>query len=428
VEEEKFKELNATTNVMEYANDGLYDWREAKKARAKILATLDENKPVLFAFLISRLSPSSFILVKVEPSPEHDAHGEPIVEHHPDGFLAANDLKCPLRLWRIIMKTHSTVGVTSIGIMRAAEARTAYQQLQQGYSEHLATFHDREAFVYGGMISCGGAELDAHTRVMDYLRALDNAKFGEFKTMIVNGLVTQTMATPDSVNDLFALATNFVPSGSKFIQPANQAHASVFAVNGVVKGGGDKKDKKDMKQVKCFKCDKLGHYARDCKTVLAIYGRMASCFLTLAFDKRNMVLLDAQSDISVISSHLVTNIRATNDWVYINGISSGADEVVCKKVGDFLGVCEVYVHDKLSANVLCQADLEDMYQITYDQGVSYTVHTNVGDLVFARIGKHYACNVSDFVKVICPHSNMDFFEPSHKEVNASVHLEEIAYA
>ena len=40
-------------------------------------------------------------------------------------------------------------------------------------------------------------------------------------------------------------------------------------------------------------------------------------------------------------------------------------------------------------SVICMADAEDMYRITYVQGVSYTVHMDDRDLVFHSRDKFY---------------------------------------
>ena len=50
-----------------------------------------------------------------------------------------------------------------------------------------------------------------------------------------------------------------------------------------------------------------------------------------------------------------------------------------------------------TANILCEADVEDMFQMTIVQGVSKTVHMPDGDLVFKREGKFYMADMSDWM-------------------------------
>jgi hypothetical protein len=42
------------------------------------------------------------------------------------------------------------------------------------------------------------------------------------------------------------------------------------------------------------------------------------------------------------------------------------------------------------------ADVEDLYQITYTQGVSYTVHMDHGDLIFWKRDKLYVGDMREW--------------------------------
>ena len=49
-------------------------------------------------------------------------------------------------------------------------------------------------------------------------------------------------------------------------------------------------------------------------------------------------------------------------------------------------------------SVLSQANVEDTHPVTYDLGVSYTVHMGDKDVVFYRRDKLY---VADFMEWVC---------------------------
>ena len=66
-------------------------------------------------------------------------------------------------------------------------------------------------------------------------------------------------------------------------------------------------------------------------------------------------------------------------------------------VGDLEGFFECQVCDDCAASVLCEADVEDMYPITYVQGVSKTVHTPHGDIVFHRRIKMYLADFRPWI-------------------------------
>jgi hypothetical protein len=96
------------------------------------------------------------------------------------------------------------------------------------------------------------------------------------------------------------------------------------------------------------------------------------------------VLLDNQADISVVHPRLLTHIRRHES--YVSGLSGTATLPYVGKLRDFF-MCKGSAD--VLASVLCMADVEDLYDITYEQGVSYTVHLNDRDLVFYKRDKLY---------------------------------------
>ena len=54
--------------------------------------------------------------------------------------------------------------------------------------------------------------------------------------------------------------------------------------------------------------------------------------------------------------------------------------------------CEI-----MRVNVLSQADVEDLYEVTYDPGVSFTVHMLDKDLVSYWQNKLYIANMTDWI-------------------------------
>ena len=103
------------------------------------------------------------------------------------------------------------------------------------------------------------------------------------------------------------------------------------------------------------------------------------------------VLLDNQADISVVHPRLLTNLRDQKS--YVSGLSG---TTVLPQTGDLAGFFECKSSADLIASVLCQADVEDRYSITYDQGESYTVHMGTRDLVFNRRDKLYVADMREW--------------------------------
>jgi len=53
--------------------------------------------------------------------------------------------------------------------------------------------------------------------------------------------------------------------------------------------------------------------------------------------------------------------------------------------------------DTCPANILSMANVEDVYPITYEQGVSITVHMDDRNMVFAHQDKMYIADFSEWI-------------------------------
>ena len=103
------------------------------------------------------------------------------------------------------------------------------------------------------------------------------------------------------------------------------------------------------------------------------------------------VLLDNQADISVVHPRLLTNLRERTS--YVSGLSGTA---TLPYVGNLRGFFQCKGSADVIASVLCMADVEELYDISYEQGVSYTVHMDDRDLVFYKRDKLYVADMSDW--------------------------------
>ena len=106
------------------------------------------------------------------------------------------------------------------------------------------------------------------------------------------------------------------------------------------------------------------------------------------------VLLDNQANVSIIHPRLLTRIRRSQAPTRVTGISPEA--VVLRLEGNLTSFFRALVSHDSPANVLCMADVEDLYKVTYISGVSYTVHMTKRDLVFHRRNKMYVANMQDW--------------------------------
>jgi hypothetical protein len=103
--------------------------------------------------------------------------------------------------------------------------------------------------------------------------------------------------------------------------------------------------------------------------------------------KRNQLLLDNQADFSIIHPDLLTHLSKADHELKINGV--GGEQLIVQDTGDLQDFFRVYSSEHTKANVLCFADIEDKYKVTYVPQVGFIVHMDDRDLEFKRKGKLY---------------------------------------
>ena len=210
----------------------------------------------------------------------------------------------------------------------------------------------------------------------------------------------------------------------------------------------DKKSAHRHANVTCYNCNELGHMSYDCPkesgdgegdagTAFASRGGMSHPLQELALDRSGdqdglpgcvsdgvedaelrlptsgargrvhvttgklawyEVLLDNQADISAVHTRLLHDLKPQTS--YVSGLSGTA---VLPYVGELAGFFECKGSEDLPASVLCMADVEEIYPISYVQGESYTVHMRGRDLVFRKRDKLYVANMLDWGSKNNPH-------------------------
>jgi hypothetical protein len=106
------------------------------------------------------------------------------------------------------------------------------------------------------------------------------------------------------------------------------------------------------------------------------------------------VLLDNQANTSIMHPRLLCDIRRTERPASVGGLSGHTVKI--DLIGHLMGFFDTLAHHDVAANILCMADVEDRYDITYDAGTSITVHLDTRDLVFHRRNKIYVGDMRDW--------------------------------
>ena len=103
--------------------------------------------------------------------------------------------------------------------------------------------------------------------------------------------------------------------------------------------------------------------------------------------------LDSCSQVNIVNPRFLHNIRpGEGQYVGLKGESAET-----KLVGDLDGFFECQVCDTCAASVISLSDVEDLYEVSYDQAIGFTVHMLDRDLVFKRHGKIYLADMRDWV-------------------------------
>ena len=103
--------------------------------------------------------------------------------------------------------------------------------------------------------------------------------------------------------------------------------------------------------------------------------------------------LDSCSQVNVVNPRFLKNIRpGRGNYV---GLKGESQKTVL--VGDLDGFFECQVCDTCAASILSFSDVMDLYNVSYDPEIGFTVHMDDRDLIFRRHGKIFLADMRDWV-------------------------------
>ena len=105
------------------------------------------------------------------------------------------------------------------------------------------------------------------------------------------------------------------------------------------------------------------------------------------------VLLDSGSQVNIIHPRFLHNLH--EGYGGCKGLFGSKTKLT--KVGMLEGFFECLGSDDIRVSVLSQANVEDAYNVTYEPGVSYTVHMADRDLQLLQRNILYVSDFSDWL-------------------------------
>ena len=188
-----FGRCNEDDDDMDYES-AMITYQEALRFRSKTIEADRLKLEQLFAFMWSNMTLNSRNRVRIE----HD-------------FEEAQRLQCPLRLWIIIVRTH-TIQCSDTNVqseeVRAA-VRDEWNNCRMYAHESLVEFRQRvedilEKFELVGEVQPSGADM-----AFEYLRKLHAPRYAQLRADIHNGYIIHKTPPPQSLDEAHELAANF---------------------------------------------------------------------------------------------------------------------------------------------------------------------------------------------------------------------------
>jgi hypothetical protein len=398
---------------------------EATKTVMKAKAKMEECYPKLFAFIIGHMSTDSQETVKTQ-----------------EDWEAVKRKKDPVGLVKLIQATHRT---NNSAYMDATQtkytARKIFENTRKREHEGIGSYKQRFMDNLDLAVNAGNPEPTVEDLVQNFIGGLDNHTYGEYKATITNNVAQGMREYPKDVNAAYREVVQYTVTTGKLRSHGAGAGrggtATAFNTSGKKstkpkkpKNSEDNKPIKDEKKTgkgKCFRCGEYGHFVANCPQDPEDSGSESAHYTTgTAFVCKDRttapyeVLLDNQSEVSVVHSMLCTEFRDIRTRSMLN-IAGRTIEITQEGYMAYFGW--VWVSDDLPANLLSFAAVEDEYNIDRVPGESFTVHLPEGrELVFLRRGRFYVGDCSDW----CTVEAMDAYTVTVEQLEATLSKKELA--
>ena len=373
-----------------------------------------------------------------------------------DDFKTVEETSDGLGLWKLIKKTHQ-YGTVQTGAIANATVKKTYEECKMGAVERFARFKERfDVALKNYQTTLSDAKKLSDVEIAwDFFYKLDDKRYDDFMKKILfdyrgasqNQSITYSsmteMARVYPVSDASVLDSNSAAFKTQGVKDVSHSSVSSRRSNAKLNASATSKHKsksmqdqngRDLSRVRCDHCDQLGHVIRKCPAILAkresrtqkskVDTRIKTAsdvkkvrfvaadddvdddehdaqVLNAEVDESTtesdyLALLDNQANISIVHPTLLRNVSKLKKPITVMG--AGGPTLILKYEGELPGCFKCYASADSRRNILCFADMEDQFDISYVRGKSFTVHMPRGDLVFHRKDKFYVADISDWAK------------------------------
>jgi hypothetical protein len=307
------------------------------------------------------------------------------------------------KLWKAIVATHKVNTTSGVTALKLRSAWVTYVNCQQGGFESVISYKERFIAAYKNYKDEGNPEKDEKARAMDFFDGLDRVRYVDFKNHILNCMDTGMLQPPKDVSTVHNWVANWrkthhvrerLGTGAAFVTTKDEGSGK--------KGRKNLSPEEKLAKMKCFKCGEKGHIASspNCPgknkkkkegddgqitatwvdaDVFATYDVFNATDSSLGLGK-NVVLLDTQANISLFHPSVLEDVRESEQEIKINGI--GGYQLTVKEKGHLPNFFDVYCSPEVKVNVLCFAEVEDLFEIEYKEREGFTVRLQNGKDIF----------------------------------------------